>query len=61
MSPIRYETWLTVKQTCAYLGVCARTLYEWRRDKYGPRWERRRGKILYSQAALDSYRQGAAA
>ena len=43
---------MSAKSASVVLGVCDRTLRNWRRDGIGPTWVKRGRKVLYDQAAV---------
>lgn len=58
---IAYETWLTIEQTCDYLGVSRRWLLNQREEAGGPPYEKRgKRKVVYPLSGLMAYRQRSA-
>ena len=52
------STPLTINQVSAALGVTRMTLYRWRRDGTGPRWEMHDGHPVYPADALAEWIEG---
>ena len=52
---------LTQAEAAALLGVCERTLLNWRKSGFGPQPVRDGGRWLYDRAAIQAFAAGAAA